>query len=74
MIDSVKVFSNVALQDPPVRPVLPVKLLHKQFQAVKAEVCSFALLTCVVVVYEGFRKNRFQDIVAKTVLNDFVTE
>jgi hypothetical protein len=35
---------------------------------------SFAFLACVVVVYESFRKVRFQDIIAKTMLNDFVAE
>lgn len=74
MIDTVKILSNIAFQDPAVRPVLPVVPRHEIFQAVKSEVRSFAFLACVVVVYESFRKVRFQDIIAKTVLNDFVAE
>lgn len=74
VIDTVKILSNIAFQDPAVRPVLPVVPRHEIFQAVKSEVRSFAFLACVVVVYESFRKVRFQDIIAKTVLNDFVAE
>ena len=74
VIDTVKILSNIAFQDPAVRPVLSVVPRHKIFQAVKSEVRSFAFLACVVVVYESFRKVRFQDIIAKTVLNDFVAE
>ena len=64
----------VGTQDTAVRPVLSVVPRHEIFQAVKSEVRSFAFLACVVVVYESFRKVRFQDIIAKTVLNDFVAE
>ena len=74
VIDTVKILSNIAFQDPAVRPVLPVVPRHEIFQAVKSEVRSFAFLACVVVVYESFRKVRFQDIIAKTMLNDFVAE
>lgn len=56
VIDTVKILSNIAFQDPAVRPVLSVVPRHKIFQAVKSEVRSFAFLACVVVVYESFRK------------------
>lgn len=75
VVDPIKIFRDVTLQDPAVRvSMLSEILLHEALQTVKAEVCTTPLLTGVVVVDEGRGKNGFQDIVAQAMLNDLVAE
>ena len=62
VIDTIEILSDVALQYPTFDAVLPVVGRHERLQAVKAEVGPFALLTCVVVIDERLRKDRFKDL------------
>lgn len=62
VIDPIEILVDVALQHPAADAVLAVVGRHERLQPVKAEVCPFTLLTCVIVINERLRKKRFKDL------------